>query len=694
MPSKKRDFVRMENPLLNQGPLPSFSSIIPEQHIEAALKQVIAQNRAELAELLSKNKIYTWDNLVMPMENMGDRLSKVWAPVSHMHSVAESESLRKVYNACLPLLTEYHTEIMQNEALFNATQSISDSPDFERMNAGQKKIIQNDLRDFKLAGVNLSPENKARYAELQKQLSKLQTQFAENLLDATHGWSLEVTDPEAIVGLPEQDLRIAEQTAAAQGKPGWVFTLEYPCYAAVMKYLENRQLRRLMYEAYSTRASDQGPNAGRWDNTTVIEDILRVRYELANLLGFANYAEYSLAIKMADSTNRVLSFLWDLVERSYQPAQQEIKELQEFAKARDNLKKLETWDVAFYSEKLRQQKYSISQEELRVYFPVQKVLAGLFTVVNKLYGITIVEKNNVDTWHPQVGFYEVYDENNELRGCFYTDLFARPHKRDGAWMDECRMRRRLPDGSMQTPVAFLTCNFLRPVDNKPALLTQDDVETLFHEFGHCLHHLLTKIEYASISGINGVPWDAVEFPSQIMEHWAWERDTMPLISGHFETGEAIPDSLYNKLLASKNFQSGLQMLRQLEFSLFDFRIHMEYDPALGARTQKILEEVRAKCAVISYPTFNRFQNSFSHIFAGSYAAGYYSYKWAEVLSSDAYSLFEETGVFNHETGKKYLQNILEVGGIRDPMISFVAFRGREPKIDALLRHSGLAPEQK
>ena len=684
----------MENPLLNQGALPNFSSIIPEQHIEAALRDVLSQNRAELADILSKNKTFTWDNLVMPIEDMSDRLSKVWSPVSHMHGVMESETLRKVYNACLPLLTEYHTEIMQNEQLFAATQSIYDSPEFRQMNPGQQKIIQNDLRDFKLAGVNLAPEDKLRYAELQKQLSKLMTQFAENILDATHGWSLEVTDPDAVAGLPEQDLTTAAQTAAAQGKPGWIFTLEAPCYIAVMKYLENRELRALMYEAYCTRASDQGPNAGRWDNTPVIDGILKIRHELANLLGFANYAEYSLAIKMADSTHRVTSFLQDLVERSHQPALDEMKELREFAKQRDNLQQLEAWDIAFYSEKLRQQKYSVSQEELRPYFPAPTVLAGMFDVVNKLYGITIVEKQGVDTWHPQVGFYEIYDENNEMRGCFYTDLFARPHKRDGAWMDECRMRRRLPDGSIQTPVAFLTCNFARPVDDKPALLTQDDVETLFHEFGHCLHHLLTKIEYASISGINGVPWDAVEFPSQIMEHWAWERDTMPLISGHYATGAVIPDELYNKLLAAKNFQSGLQMLRQLEFSLFDFRIHQEYDPKKGGRTREILEEVRAKSAVMNYPAFNRFQTSFSHIFAGSYAAGYYSYKWAEVLSSDAYSLFEETGVFNRATGHKYLQNILEVGGVRDPMVSFVAFRGREPTIDALLRHSGLALEHK
>jgi oligopeptidase A len=392
---------------------------------------------------------------------------------------------------------------------------------------------------------------------------------------------------------------------------------------------------------------------------------------------------------MADTPKRVLDFLYDLVTRTKPAAEKEMQELIAFAQTQGLEQALEAWDIAYYSEKLRQQKYAISQEELKPYFPAKKVLEGMFTVVNKLYGITIVEKTNVDTWHPQVGFFEIYDQNKELRGCFYTDLYARQHKRDGAWMDECRMRRGFNDGSVQTPVAFLTCNFTRPVGDKPALLSQDEVETVFHEFGHCLHHLLTKIDYAAISGINGVPWDAVEFPSQIMEHWCWEKETMPLISAHYETGAPLPDALYTKLRAAKNFQSGMHMLRQLEFSLFDFRIHLEYDPAKKGRIQTILNEIRKEVAVVKYPAFNRFQNTFSHIFAGSYCAGYYSYKWAEVLSSDAYSLFEETGVFNPTTGKSYLENILEKGGVRDPMISFVAFRGREPSIDALLRHSGL-----
>jgi oligopeptidase A len=682
----------MENPLLNQGPLPQFSNIIPEEHIEPALKQVLSQNRVELATLLAKKNPPTWESLMTPLEEMADRLAKVWSPVSHMHAVVESESLRHAYNACLPLLTEYQTEIMQNEALYRAIQAISDSPEYAQFNPGQRKVIANELRDFKLAGVNLPPAEKTRFAELQKRLSKLTTQFAENLLDATHGWELHVTDPENIKGLPEQDLTIAAQTASHKNKSGWVFTLEFPSYSAAIKYMENRQLRNLLYEAYVTRASDQGPTKGRWDNTPIMEEILGCRHELANLLGFPNYAEYSLAIKMADTPKRVLDFLYDLVERSKAAGEQEMLELTQFAKTRDGIEQLEAWDIAFYSEKLRQQKYDFSQEELKPYFPVNKVMSGMFAVFNKLYGLKIIEKTHVDTWHPQVNFFEVYDETDNLRGCFYTDLYARPHKRDGAWMDECRVRRHLTDGSMQIPVAFLTCNFTRPIDHHPALLNQYEVETLFHEFGHCLHHMLTKIDYAPISGINGVPWDAVEFPSQIMEHWCTEKETIALISGHYQTGECLPDVIYNKLLAAKNFQSALQMLRQLEFALFDFRLHLEYDPNAGGRVQKILEEVRAHTAVRPYPPFNRFQNTFSHVFSGSYAAGYYSYKWAEVLSSDAYSLFEETGILNRKTGQKFLENILEVGGIRDPMISFVAFRGREPRIDDLLRHSGL--EQK
>lgn len=679
----------MENPLLKRSVLPIFSEIHPE-NIEPSLKQIIAENRIEFNKLLSQKEPYTWDNLIHPLEEMDNRLNQMWSPISHYHSVMESEGIRKAFNACLPLLTEYHTEIMQNETLYKAIQSIAEGDEYKKLNLAQRKVIDNDLRDLRLAGVHLEPKDKARFAELQKKLSKLTTQFSENLLDATHAWTLHVTDPQSLQGLPESFIQLAAQNAEQRELTGWIFTLDFPCYSTVMKYLDNRELRWLMYEAYVTRASDQGPNARRWDNTQIMEDILNTRHELAQLLKFANYAEYSLKTKMAGKPERVLKFLNDLVKKSKAHAEQEIQELQQFAKSLDGIDRIEAWDLAYYTEKLRLSKYALSEEELRNYFPVQKVLSGMFSVMNKLYGISMVERHGVDTWHPHVQFFEVYDANQQLRGYFYTDLYARPHKREGAWMDECRARRLQSDGNIQLPVAFLTCNFTRPLENKSALLTHDEVQTLFHEFGHCLHHLLTKVDYAPLSGINGVPWDAVEFPSQFLEFWCFEKEALNLISSHIETEEPLPASIYNKLIAAKNFHSGLQMLRQLEFALFDFRLHLEYDPSKGPAVQAILDDVRKQVSVLDTPSFNRFQHSFSHIFAGGYAAGYYSYKWAEVLSSDAFSLFEEKGIFDEQTGQSFLTNILEQGGVRDPMELFIAFRGREPAIDALLRHSGLS----
>lgn len=682
----------MENPLLNSVLLPSFSNILPED-IEPALKTIIAQNRMQLKELLDQSAAFTWSDLLAPYEEMNDRLAKMWSPISHMHAVIETEELRAAYKACLPLLSEYNTELMQNEKLYKAIQSIAESPEFEKLNLAQRKTIENELRDFKLAGVHLQPSDKAKYGELQKQLSQLTTQFAENVLDATHNWTLHVTDRQALNGLSDEVLKMAEQAAVQNNQSGWIFTLEYPVYAAVMKYLDNRELRWLMYEAYTTRASDQGPQAGQWDNTSLMENILKSRHDIATLLGYKNFAEYSLVTKMADSPARVLNFLMDLVEKSKSFGEREMQELRKFAKEKDGITDLEAWDIAYYTEKMRAAKFSLSQEDLRPYFPLHKVLNGMFQVVNRLYGLKITEKIGADVWHPQVQLFEITDEENNLRGYFYTDLFARPHKRDGAWMDDCRVRRRLADGSIQYPVAFLTCNFNRPLGNKPALLTHDEVLTLFHEFGHCLHHLLTKVETSSVSGINGVPWDAVEFPSQFFESWCWDKEAIRLISGHYETDEPLPDLLFNKLLAAKNYQAGMQMLRQLEFALFDFRIHLEYDPAQGGRIQSILNEVRDLIGVVKVPSFNRFQHSFSHIFAGGYAAGYYSYKWAEVLSSDAFSKFEEKGVFDATTGREFMHAILEQGGTRQPMDLFVQFRGREPNIEPLLKQSGLIEEK-
>lgn len=678
----------MDNPLLNQGSLPAFSPILPEQ-LQPVLHDILAKNRAKLAELLANTHEFTWENLITPLEEMDNQLNKMWSPVSHLHSVKESEALRAAYNACLPLLTEYQTDLMQNENLYQAIYSIANNPNYQKLNAAQRKVIENELRDFRLAGVSLPADKKAQFAELQKQLSKLTTLFAENLLDATHAWTLHVTDLDALDGLPEQTKQLAAQNAQQKNKEGWLLTLDYPCYSSVMKYLNNRELRWSMYEAYVTRASDEGPNAKQWDNTQVMEDILKTRHTLANMLGFPSFAEYSLATKMAGTAERVLVFLNDLVTKSKPAAEHEIEELNAFAKSLDGLEKLEAWDLAFYTEKLRQTKYAISQEDIRPYFPAQKVLDGMFTVMGRLFGIKITERTGADTWDPHVQFFEIHDSENKLRGYFYTDLYARPHKRDGAWMDDCRVRQLLPDGSLQQPVAFLTCNFSRPVGNKPAFLTHEDVQTLFHEFGHCLHHLLTQVDYAPLSGINGVPWDAVEFPSQFFEHWCWDKETLALISSHEVTQEPLPASLFNKLIAAKNFQAGLQMLRQLEFALFDFRLHLEFDPTKSRMVQATLNDVRKQVSVVPTPTFNRFQHSFSHIFAGGYAAGYYSYKWAEVLSSDAFSKFEEKGIFDVTTGQSFLKNILEQGGVRDPMDLFIAFRGREPAIDALLRHSGL-----
>lgn len=678
----------MENPILNQGPLPVFNHIQPEQ-IEPTVKQIITESHKTLAELLAENKKYTWDNLVVPLDEMSDKLSKMWSPVSHLHSVKETEELRTAYNACLPILTEYHTEFMQNEALYKAIQMIAESPEYKKFNQAQHKVIEDDLRNFRLSGVGLPAADKARYAELQKELTKLTTKFSENILDATHAWSLNVTDINTLKGLPESALTIAKQTAEHRGETGWTLTLDYPCYSAAIKFLVNRELRWLMYEAYVTRASDQGPQAGRYDNTQVMEDILKLRHELACLLGFANFAEYSLATKMAKKPEQVMNFLLDLVSRSKKAGQKEMQELTDFAKSLDHIERLEPWDMAYYSEKLREKQYAISQEELRPYFPITKVLEGMFTVVNKLFGIRIVERNDVDVWDPHVQFFEIFDDHNNLRGCFYTDFFARPHKRDGAWMDESRVRRILPDGKVQTPVAFLTCNFTRPIGDKPSYLTHDEVQTVFHEFGHCLHHLMTKVDYASVSGINGVPWDAVEFPSQFLENWCWDKDTLELISQHEVTGESLPDSLFNKLIAAKNFHAGMFILRQLEFALFDFRLHLEFDPRKGAQVQSVIDEVRRQVTVVPVSSFNRFQHSFSHIFAGGYAAGYYSYAWAEVLAADAFSRFEEEGVLNSHVGHEFLAAVLEQGGTREPMELFVEFRGREPKIDAFLKQSGL-----
>ncbi|HEY8157942.1 MAG TPA: oligopeptidase A [Methylobacter sp.] len=678
----------MNNPLLANSTLPMFSQIKPE-HIVPAIDQLLAEARASVEQHLQSTQNYTWENLIAPLEDVDDKLSKAWSPVSHMNSVVNSDELRDAYNACLPKLSAYSTEMGQNEALFKAYRFIAESDEFAALDIAQQKIIRNALRDFKLSGIDLDAEKKQRYKDISQELSSLASSYEENLLDATNAWNKIIRDEEDLAGLPDSALAQAKQTAESHNEHGWMITLQFPSYISVMTYADNRELRREHYEAFSTRASDQGPHAGQWDNSENMEKILALRHEKARLLGFNNYAELSLATKMAEKPDDVTDFLEDLADRSWRHARKDLAELRDFARQHYGIKDLQAWDMAYYSEKMRQHFYQLSQEEVKTYFPITRVLPGLFAIVEKLYGLQISELTGFDSWHPDVRFFEIHDKHGQLRGQFYLDLYARAKKRGGAWMDDCVSRKKF-DETIQTPVAYLTCNFTPPAGDTPALLTHDEVTTLFHEFGHGLHHMLTQVDHLGVSGINGVEWDAVELPSQFMENWCWEKEALALMSGHYQTGEKLPDALFDKMIAAKNFQAGMIMVRQLEFSLFDFRIHRDYDPVKGGRIYETLEQVREQVAVVRPPKFNRFAHSFSHIFAGGYAAGYYSYKWAEVLSSDAFSLFEEKGIFDQETGHAFLTNILEKGGSQDAMELFIKFRGRKPTIDALLRHNGIA----
>ncbi len=678
----------MDNPLLDLQDLPPFSRIRPEQ-VEPAIDQLLAESREAIEALLAANETYTWDNLVRPLEDIEDRLNRAWSPVGHLNAVMNSDALRAAYNACLPKLSAYGTELGQHEGLFRAYRQIADGEEYTRLDTAQRRVIDNALRDFRLCGIELEAAQRERYKAIQQELSSLQSKFSENLLDATHAWTRQVLDEAELAGLPDSAKALARQTAEQRDMEGWVFSLEFPSYYPVLTYADNRHLREELYTAYVTRASDTGPHSGRWDNGPLMERILALRHEAARLLGYANYAERALATRMAETTDQVLGFLQDLAERSLPVARQDLEAVRTFAADEFGVNDIEAWDVPYYSEKLRQSRYAISQEELKPYFPASRVLPGMFAVVERLYGIRIRERGGVDVWHPDVRFYEIEDADGRLRGQFYLDLYARPNKRGGAWMDEC-ISRRVRGEQVQTPVAYLTCNFSPPIGAQPPLLTHDEVTTLFHEFGHGLHHMLTRIDYLPVAGISGVPWDAVELPSQFMENWCWERDALDLIAGHYETGAGLPNALYERMIAARNFQSAMQMVRQLEFSIFDFRIHREYDSERGGRVYDILDEVRRQVAVMQPPSFNRFPHSFSHIFAGGYAAGYYSYKWAEVLSADAFAAFEETGIFDRETGLRFLASVLEQGGSREPMELFIEFRGREPSIDALLRHSGLA----
>ncbi|XOV79951.1 MAG: oligopeptidase A [Aestuariibacter sp.] len=665
--------------------LPDFSAIKPEL-IETQVKDAISHCKSVIEGALAKGE-FTWQGLVMPIDEADDALSQLWSPISHSNSVVSSDALREAHDACLPLLSEYGTWVGQHQGLFKAYQALHKSEEFASLTQPQRKEIENTLRDFSLSGVDLEEAKKVRFAQISAKLSELSSRFSNNVLDATMAFTRHITNEDDLAGLPDSAKAAAKQCAEQKELDGWLFTLDFPSYLPVMMYADNRQLREEMYQAFVTRASDQGPNAGEFDNNQIINEILKLRKEHAHLLGFDNYSARSLATKMAESEHQVLQFLNDLANRSLPRAKKELEEIREFAQQVYGQKELQSWDIAYYSEKLKQQRYAISDEMLRPYFPEERVVSGLFEVVKRLYGIKIQERKDVDMWHKNVRYFEIFDTDDKLRGGFYLDLYAREKKRGGAWMDECRVRRTRADGSLQLPVAYLTCNFNAPVGDTPALFTHDEVLTLFHEFGHGIHHMLTKVAVSGVSGINGVAWDAVELPSQFLENWCWEEEALSFISGHYQTAQPLPKELLDKLLAARNFQSAMQMARQIEFSLFDFGLHQQYQS--GMDVQAYINDVRQKVAVMQPPEYNRFQCSFSHIFAGGYAAGYYSYKWAEVLSSDAFSRFEEEGIFNPQTGRSFLENILEMGGSQEPMELFKAFRGREPSVDALLRHSGI-----
>ena len=678
----------MSNPLVSTTGLPAFSQIKPE-HVVPALKEVLATYRATVENLLAKNTQFTWDNLCQPLAEAGDQLSHTWSPVSHLNSVKNSAELREAYEQSLPLLSEFSTWMGQHEGLYQAYKSIKESADFNHLTQPQKKAIENALRDFELSGIGLPKEKQQRFGEISARMSELGAKFGNNVLDATMGWSKLVTDVNDLAGMPQSAIDAAKAIAEAKEQDGYLLTLDMPSYLPVMTYADNRELRKEMSIAYSTRASDQGPNAGQWDNSEIIAEILALRHELAQLLGFKNYAEKSLATKMAQSPDQVINFLTDLAQRAHPQGVTELAELTTFAKEHYGVDKLESWDLAYYSEKQKQHLFSIDDEQLRPYFPEQRALSGLFEVVHRIYGLTAKERHDIDTWHDDVRFFELYDESNTLRGSFYLDLYAREHKRGGAWMDDCMGRMRHADGSLQNPVAYLTCNFNKPVGDKPALFTHNEVTTLFHEFGHGLHHMLTQIDTADVAGINGVPWDAVELPSQFMENWCWEPEALAFISGHYETGEPLPQAMLDNMLMAKNYQSAMFVLRQLEFGLFDFRLHAEYSPEKGARVMDTLSSVKEKVSVVPSTPWARFPHAFSHIFAGGYAAGYYSYLWADVLAADAFSRFSEEGIFNRETGQSFLDNILTRGGSEEPMELFKRFRGREPKLDAMLKGYGI-----
>ena len=677
------------NPLLDFSGLPRFDAFKPD-YVTPAVDELLAAGRAVIERLVAADTAPAWENFVMPLYDTTEKLNRAWGQVGHMNAVMNSPELREVYNANLPKVTQFYTEYGQNQRLFAKFRQLAASPVMATLTAAQRAVIEHELRDFRLGGAELPADKKQRFTEVREKLSALTSRFSDNVLDATNAYAHYVESADALTGIPADVLEAAHDAAAADGKPGWKFTLHAPSFMPVMQYADNRNLRETLYRAYATRAAEFGKP--EWDNTGLIREIVALRRELAQLLGFASFAEYSLEPKMAESPQQVLQFLGDLAAKSKPFAQRDLAELKQYARDELKLADLQAWDLSYASEKLRIERYAFSDQEVKQYFPETTVLPGMFRVVETLYGLTI-EPAEAPKWHPDVRFFSIRDRARNLVGQFYLDLYARPSKRGGAWMDDAITRKRIA-GGIQTPVAYLNCNFAAPVGEvdgkkRPALFTHDEVITLFHEFGHGLHHLLTRVEELGVAGINGVEWDAVELPSQFMENFCWEWDALVPLTHHVDTGAPLPRALFDKMLAAKNFQSGMQMVRQIEFSLFDLHLHFDFDPHGDVTAQALLDDVRRQVAVLVPPAFNRFPQSFTHIFAGGYAAGYYSYKWAEVLSADAFSLFEERGVFDAETGQRFRDEILAVGGSRPALESFVAFRGRPPSIDALLRHNGM-----
>jgi oligopeptidase A len=678
------------NPLLDFSGLPRFADTRPE-HVAPAVDTLLAEAHAAVAR--AETAPATWEAFVAPLEDANERLARAWGQVAHLHAVMDAPPLREAYNANLPKMTQYWTALGQNLKLFERYRGLRGAEAFARLSAARRRIVDNALRDFRLSGAELPVAHKARFAEIQQQLAHLAAKFSENLLDATNAWSIVVERDAGVAGIPADVLEAAREAAAKDGKAGWKFTLHAPSHMPVMQYAQDRELRRTMYRESVTRAAEFGKP--EWDNTPLIARILALRSEAARLLGYASYAEMSLVPKMADTPAQVLEFLRELAQRARPFAERDVAALREFARTELGLETLEAWDLAWASEKLRARRFAFSDQEVKQYFPEDAVLGGLFRVVETLYSVRVAPAQ-APAWHEDVRFFDLRSADGALLGQFYTDLYARDTKRGGAWMDDAISRRRKGD-RIQTPVAYLNCNFSRPVGGRPALFTHDEVITLFHEFGHGLHHLLTQVEDLGVSGINGVEWDAVELPSQFMENFCWEWGVLERMSRHLESGERLPRALYDKMLAAKNFQSGLAMLRQIEFAVFDMRLHSDFDPAAGASAQALLDEVRREIAVLLPPEWNRFPNSFAHVFAGGYAAGYYSYKWAEVLSADAYGKFEEAraaegaarSLLDAQLGAQFRDQVLAVGGSRPAAESFRAFRGREPCVEALLRHSGM-----